>query len=57
MALKTGILPPTLNLHNPDSDIQDLDFVPLKSREHQVNAVLSNGFGFGGVNASICLTR
>ena len=51
-AMEQGILPPTLNLHNP-SESCDLDFVPLIAREKKLNIVLSNSFGFGGTNASL----
>jgi 3-oxoacyl-[acyl-carrier-protein] synthase II len=54
LALRDGILPPTLNLHDPDPDC-DLDHVPLIPRERRVRTVLSNSFGFGGVNASLVL--
>ncbi|MEO1191444.1 MAG: beta-ketoacyl-ACP synthase II [Pseudomonadota bacterium] len=53
MALRSGLMPPTLNLHNPDDGTEDLDFVPLKARARQLKAALCNGFGFGGVNAAI----
>ena len=55
LALRDKILPPTLNLHEPDPDC-DLDYVPLVARDApQLRAVLSNSFGFGGVNASLVL--
>lgn len=50
----TGTLPPTINYNNPDPSII-LDVVPNKKRETQVNAVLSNSFGFGGQNASLVM--
>lgn len=56
-ALITGILPPTLNLENPEGSMADLDLIPLVSREKNVEYVLCNGFGFGGVNAAIILKR
>ncbi len=51
-ALNENMLPPTLNLNNPDSEA-DIDLVPLKAKSKEVKAVLSNSFGFGGTNASI----
>lgn len=57
MALRTGILPPTLNLENVDPTMADLDLIPNVAREKQVEHVLCNGFGFGGVNAAIILKR
>ncbi len=49
-AMEEGVLPPTINLDNPDADC-DLDFVPHRSRKKDIRAALSNAFGFGGVNA------
>ena len=54
LALRDGIVPPTLNLHRPDPAC-DLDNVPLVAREAPLKAVLSNSFGFGGVNGSLVL--
>ena len=51
-ALQTGIAPPTINLENPDPEC-DLDYVPNESREMEINAALSNSFGFGGHNACL----
>lgn len=56
LALHNGILPPTVNLDDPDPEC-DLDFVPHKAREQQVELAVSNSFGFGGHNASIVLKR
>lgn len=56
-AIMTSVLPPTLNMHNADVGMEDLDLVPLVAREKDVEYVLSNGFGFGGVNAAILLKR
>lgn len=53
MALRTGILPPTLNLNAPDEAAAGLDLVGPVSRRAAISSVLSNGFGFGGVNASV----
>jgi len=53
LALRDGILPPTLNLENPSESVAGMDLVPLKAKERKVNAVLSNSFGFGGTNASL----
>jgi len=54
LAIRDGILPPTINLENPDPAC-DLDYVPGSARRVPVRAVLSNSFGFGGTNASIIL--
>jgi len=56
LAIRDGILPPTLNLDNPEVDTE-LDLVPLKARQKEVNYALSNSFGFGGTNASLVLKK
>ena len=56
MALHTGVIPPTINLHTPDAGC-DLDYVPHTAREHQVEYVMSNSFGFGGTNGSLVFRR
>ena len=55
-ALKEGILPPTINLVNPDPEC-DLDYVPNKARRQQVSAAISNSLGFGGHNATIAFRK
>ena len=52
LSLKSGVVPPTLNLHNSSEDTR-LNLVPLVSEERKVTHVMSNSFGFGGVNASV----
>jgi 3-oxoacyl-[acyl-carrier-protein] synthase II len=52
LALRDGVVPPTLNLDNPSPSC-DIDLVPKESRERKVQYVLSNSFGFGGTNASL----
>jgi len=54
MALREGILPPTINLDTPDPDC-DLDYIPHTARECKIKVALSNSFGFGGNNASLVL--
>ncbi len=54
--IETGIIPPTINLENPDPDC-DLDYVPNKAVKQEVNVALSNAFGFGGTNASILFRK
>lgn len=56
LALETGILPPTINLDNPDEEC-DLDYIPNTARESRVDRVMSNSFGFGGHNASLLIGR
>jgi 3-oxoacyl-[acyl-carrier-protein] synthase II len=55
LTLRDGIIPPTINLENPDPEC-DLDYVPNESREKDVNIVMSNSFGFGGTNAVLILS-
>jgi 3-oxoacyl-[acyl-carrier-protein] synthase II len=56
LAIKHGIVPPTINLQNPDPEC-DLDYVPNTAREMKVNAIINNSFGFGGHNASIAAKK
>ena len=52
LAIHHGVVPPTMNLENPDPDC-DLDYVPNQARKMQVNVAISNNLGFGGHNASL----
>ena len=52
MAIKTSMIPPTINLDNPDSDC-DLNYTPHVAVDKHVSTVMSNSFGFGGHNASL----
>ena len=56
MALQDQVVPPTINLDNPDPDC-DLDYVPGEARPRPVNHILKNSFGFGGHNACLVLKR
>jgi 3-oxoacyl-[acyl-carrier-protein] synthase II len=56
LAMERGILPPTINLENPDPEC-DLDYVPNKARKAQVDVVMSNSFGFGGTNACVIFRK
>ena len=56
LAMRDGVVPPTLNLENPSDGCSDIDLVPLESRERPIRNVLSNSFGFGGTNASLVLS-
>jgi 3-oxoacyl-[acyl-carrier-protein] synthase II len=55
LAMRDGMVPPTLNLDNPDGETR-LDLMPHKARKREVNVALSNSFGFGGTNASLLFT-
>ena len=56
LAIRDGIAPPTTNYTTPDPDC-DLDYVPNKMREMQINAALSNSLGFGGHNGTLCFRK
>lgn len=56
MSIKEEIVPPTINLENPDP-LCDLDYVPSVARQVKINMGLSNSFGFGGHNAAIVLKK
>ena len=56
LTLHDQVIAPTINLEDPE-DGCDLDYVPHKAREHTVNAVLTNSFGFGGTNGSLIFRR
>ncbi|MBE1529440.1 3-oxoacyl-[acyl-carrier-protein] synthase II [Sphingopyxis sp. OAS728] len=53
LAIRDQIVPPTLNLDNPDEGTDGVDLVPHKARKREVKAALNNSFGFGGTNASV----
>ena len=53
LAIRDQIVPPTLNLHNPDEGTEGVDLVPLVAKKRKVRAALNNSFGFGGTNASV----
>ena len=52
MAINEGIIPPTINLDNPDS-LCDLNYTPLVSNEKKVSVAMNNSFGFGGTNSTL----
>ncbi|MED4455411.1 beta-ketoacyl-ACP synthase II [Metabacillus fastidiosus] len=56
LAIKEGIIPPTINLETPDPEC-DLDYVPNEARKQEVNVALSNSLGFGGHNATIIFKK
>lgn len=56
LAIRNGVIPPTINLNDPDPDL-DLDYVPNTARRAQVDTCLSNSFGFGGQNDTLIIQR
>jgi 3-oxoacyl-[acyl-carrier-protein] synthase II len=56
LAVHRNLLPPTINLDNPEPEL-DLDFVPHKARDRKVQYAMTNSFGFGGHNASLLLRK
>lgn len=56
LTIKNGIIPPTINLDNPDPKC-DLDYVPNAARRQNVDIAMTNSFGFGGTNATIILKK
>ncbi|MDW7675141.1 MAG: beta-ketoacyl-ACP synthase II [Bacillota bacterium] len=56
LAIETGVIPPTINHENPDTDC-DLDYVPNTARKREVNAAISNSLGFGGHNATVAVKK
>lgn len=56
-AMNNNLVPPTINLDNQDEAAANLDYVPHKARKAEINAALSNSFGFGGHNASLIFKK
>jgi 3-oxoacyl-[acyl-carrier-protein] synthase II len=56
LAMRDGIVPPTINLENPSVETA-IDLVPLHAKRKDIDVILSNSFGFGGTNASLILRR
>jgi 3-oxoacyl-[acyl-carrier-protein] synthase II len=56
LAMRDGMVPPTINLENPDVTTV-MDLVPKKAKKHAVNIAMSNSFGFGGTNAALILSK
>ena len=55
LAIKNQVVPPTLNLNNPDEGTTGFDLVPKVSKKRKIKNILSNSFGFGGTNASLVI--
>lgn len=56
-AITDNVVPPTINLDNQDENVANLDYVPHKARKTEVNAALTNSFGFGGHNACLIFKK
>jgi 3-oxoacyl-[acyl-carrier-protein] synthase II len=56
MAIRDGVLPPTINYENPDPDC-DMDYIPNEAREAKCDIALNNSFGFGGQNITLIVGR
>ena len=56
LTVHEGIIPPTINLDNPDEEC-DLDYVPHVARKQNVDIAMTNSFGFGGTNATLILEK
>ncbi len=57
MAIRDGIVPPTINLNDPIDEVGDFDLVPNVAKKRRVDVALSNSFGFGGTNASLVMKK
>ncbi len=57
MSVRTGIVPPTINLEEPDEAAAGLDLTPGKARRREIEVAVSNSFGFGGQNSAIVIRR
>jgi 3-oxoacyl-[acyl-carrier-protein] synthase II len=56
LAVKNNLIPPTINLENPDAEC-DLDYTPLKAKDRKITYAMSNSFGFGGHNATLLIRK
>jgi 3-oxoacyl-[acyl-carrier-protein] synthase II len=57
LAIRTGCIPPTINLEQPDEAAAGLDLTPGRSQQRDVRVALSNSFGFGGQNTALIFKR
>lgn len=57
LALQEGIVPPTINLDDPDPEVQGVDLVPHEARNRDMEYAMSNSFGFGGTNCTLVLRK
>lgn len=57
LAMRDGIVPPTINLDNVDENCTGIDLTPHKAKEKEINVAISNSFGFGGTNACVAFKK
>lgn len=57
LAMNNSLMPPTLNLENPEEGTEGVDLVPLTAKEKKINVALSNSFGFGGTNGTLVFKK
>ena len=57
LALRHGVIPPTINLENPDESCAGIDLVPNQAREKDIRVAISNSFGFGGTNGTVLFSK
>lgn len=57
LAIRDGVVPPTINLNDPVDEVGNFDLVPNKAKKRKVDVAISNSFGFGGTNASLVLKK
>jgi 3-oxoacyl-[acyl-carrier-protein] synthase II len=57
LAIHDSVVPPTINLDNPDEAAAGFDLVPHQARQKKLKVALSNSFGFGGTNVALVFTR
>ena len=57
LAIRDGVVPPTINLDDPEDAVGDFDLVPHAAKKRKVDVAISNSFGFGGTNASVVLKK
>lgn len=57
LAIRDGVVPPTINLNDPEDAVGNFDLVPNVAKKRKVDVAISNSFGFGGTNASLVLKK
>ncbi|HET7182819.1 MAG TPA: beta-ketoacyl-ACP synthase II, partial [Candidatus Limnocylindrales bacterium] len=57
MAIRDGAVPPTINLHDPDENVDGLDLTPNTATRRTIDTALNNSFGFGGQNAALVFRK